>query len=62
MALQSAGDRPERQRGDAEQRRVRLYSGGLSKTLATPHRRYVRRLAIQRALRDYRESIRPEDR
>jgi predicted PP-loop superfamily ATPase len=46
---------------DAEQRRIRLYTPGLSKTLATPHRKHVRRLAIQRALRDYRELIPPED-
>ena len=49
-------------RRDAEQRRVQLYSRGLSKTLAKPHRKQVRRLAIQRALRDYRDLIPPEDR
>ena len=47
---------------DAEERRARLYARGLSKTLGTPHRRYVRRLALERALREYRELIPPEDR
>lgn len=37
-------------KGDVSgQRRVQLYTRGLNKTLGTPHRRYVRRLAIQRA-------------
>lgn len=46
----------------AEQRRIRLYSRGLSKTLATPHRKHVRRLAVERALARYRELIAPEQR
>jgi hypothetical protein len=46
----------------AEQQRVQLYRRGLNKTLATPHRKHVRRLALQQALQKYRELIPPGDR
>ena len=45
-------DREDDGAGRHEQRRVQVYTRGLNKTLATPHRKHVRRLAIQRALRD----------
>jgi hypothetical protein len=45
-----------------EERRVRFYTRGLNKTLATPSRQHVTRLAIQRALARYRETLRPEER
>jgi hypothetical protein len=42
-------------RRSAEQRHVQLYTRGLNKTLGTPHKRHVRRLAIQRASQRARE-------
>jgi hypothetical protein len=45
-----------------EDRRTRLYSRGLNKTLATPHRKYVMRLAVQQALARYRETLPPGER
>lgn len=45
-----------------EDRRVRLNSRGLNKTLGTLHRRYVNRLAIQRARQRYRETLDPSKR
>jgi hypothetical protein len=56
------GKTRRRRAGDAEERRARLYARRLSKALGTPHRKYVRRLAFERALREYREVIPPEDR
>lgn len=45
-----------------EDRRVRLNSRGLKRTLADPHRPHLIRLAIQHALSRYRETLDPSKR
>jgi hypothetical protein len=52
------GDRRETD----EERRIRLHTRGLKKTLATPYRKHLEPLAIQKALARYRETLRPDER